>query len=121
MRIGTPSRGQKPAKSKNILRENIKVVAIAFELGFIIALPIVLLGLAGKKLDEKYSTHFFVYIAIIIAVALTTIWIFRRFEGMLETLQNVQKSNPKSQDTAPSAQAPASGPDTNKDFREQKK
>lgn len=83
---------QFPDKNKReYLYSGGKVIGIAFELGFIIALPIICFGLIGKKLDQKFSTHYFVYVGIVLAISLTTIWIYHRFEDMLETLRKASK------------------------------
>ncbi len=95
---------------KKIVIDNIKVIGIAFELGFIIALPIVALGLIGKKIDQKFSTHFFVFIGIALAISLTTVWIYRRFEGMLETLRRASKGG----DPAPKAASEKNGENAKK-------
>ena len=65
---------QKPSRAE--------LVSLAFELGFIIALPIVALGLGGKWLDAKQGTEpLFTLLGILLAIISTSVWIYRKFKG----------------------------------------
>ncbi len=64
-----------------------QAMTIAFELGFIIALPIVAMALAGKWLDDKYHAGYFIYIGIALAVVSSTIWLAARFKGLIDKLE----------------------------------
>jgi len=69
---------QKPNKSLG----KSELVSIAFELGFIIALPIVLLGFVGKWLDGKAGTYpLLTLIGIFGAITMTSFWIYRKFKN----------------------------------------
>ncbi|MBI3952857.1 MAG: AtpZ/AtpI family protein [Candidatus Doudnabacteria bacterium] len=62
-----------------------KVLSLSMELGFIIALPLVALGLAGKWLDGKLgTTPWFTLAAIILAITATTVWLIKRFKELLK-------------------------------------
>ena len=86
---------QKPIKPKLYIRESMTVAGVAFELGFIIALPIVILGTIGKNLDQKYGTSFFVLLGILLAIFITSMWVWKRFKAMIARLDKVVKKNLK--------------------------
>ncbi len=87
---------KKPNKSYSY--ESAKTLSVAFELGFIIALPIVVLALFGKWLDQRQGTHYFVYIGIILAIISTSITIYRRFAAMIEKLNQAADIKPTGTD-----------------------
>jgi hypothetical protein len=61
------------------------LVNLAMELGFIIALPLVVLALGGKWLDTKtHTTPWFTILGIIIAIATTSIWLTRRIKELIK-------------------------------------
>jgi undecaprenyl pyrophosphate phosphatase UppP len=68
------------------------VLGVAFEMGFIIALPIVLLAAAGKWLDARHHTHVWLYVGIVLALASSVTWLFQRFEAMVDTLKRASKN-----------------------------
>ena len=73
--MDTPT--EKPKKPLN-KRE---LVSIAFELGFIIALPVVAFGLGGKWLDARAGTKpLFTLAGILVAISSTSVWIYRKFK-----------------------------------------
>ena len=76
---------------KSYFSESMQVMGIAFELGFIIAIPLVLLAFAGKWLDQKTGQGFFVYIGIVLALSLTSLWIYARLKSMVERLKKASK------------------------------
>jgi hypothetical protein len=74
--------GQKP-KTPQINR--LKLINLAMELGFIIALPLVAFGLGGKWLDQRFGTEpWLTLIAIAVAITTTTIWLIRRLKEMIK-------------------------------------
>lgn len=73
-------------RNRNFSMESAKVMAVAFELGFAIALPITLLATLGKWMDEKYGTGYFIYLGIVTAIILTTTWMYRRFAAYIDKL-----------------------------------
>ena len=69
-----------PKQNKNLNRS--ELVSLAFELGFIIALPILALGLAGKWLDARFGSEpLFTLLGIILAIVSTSVWIYRKFKS----------------------------------------
>lgn len=73
-----PEQSEKPKKSLN----KSELVSIAFELGFIIALPVVAFGWLGKWLDAKLGTFpIMTLIGIFTAIVSTSVWIYRKFRN----------------------------------------
>ena len=57
------------------------MVSIAFQLGFIIAIPVVVFGYFGKWLDQKVDSYpFLTLVGILTAIVFTSIWIYRKFK-----------------------------------------
>ena len=77
-----PDLSQKPTKEVN----KWALVSIASEMGFIIALPLVVLALAGKWLDHKVgnSTPWFTLLGILLAIVSTTVWLVKRLKEYIK-------------------------------------
>jgi hypothetical protein len=72
---------QKPKDSKF---DRWGMVNLAFDMGFVIALPLVAFGLLGKYLDGRLGTDPWLTIAgILIAIISTTIWLTRKLKGYI--------------------------------------
>ena len=72
------------------------MVSIAFQLGFIIAIPILVFGFFGKWLDQKANTDpLLTLIGILTAIIFTSIWIYRKFKSYFDRSSNDQNPNPK--------------------------
>jgi hypothetical protein len=69
------------------LSQSASAISIAFEIGFIIALPVTILALVGKHLDLKYHTHFIVYIAMAVALGCSALWLYVRLEELVNKLK----------------------------------
>lgn len=76
---------QKEQEKKRVTFMN--AFSFASEFGFIIALPLIGLGLLGKWLDAKHHTKYFVLIGILIAIISSTFWISKRLKGIMESLK----------------------------------
>jgi len=75
-----------------------KAVSLAFEMGFIIALPVGLFLLLGKYLDLKFdSSPWFKIIGFLLAVTITTTWLTRRFKEIFEEMR-INKNSDNSKD-----------------------
>lgn|SRR3989338_5029470 len=75
---------QAPKTDRNKEINKWRIVSLALELGFIIALPLVLFGLAGKWLDGKMNTYPWLTLGgILFAIALTTVWLVRRMRELM--------------------------------------
>ncbi len=65
------------------------MVNLALDMGYIIAVPLVVLGLLGKYLDGKYSTEPFLTLGgIILAIVLTTVWLTKKFKQYIRDSKN---------------------------------
>lgn len=75
---------QIPKKSDNLNKG--ALVSLSFELGYIIALPLIILGLAGKWLDGRAHNTFpvFTLIGIVLAIAATTAWLIRKLKKYIQ-------------------------------------
>ena len=62
------------------------LVSIASEMGFIIALPLLLFVLAGKWLDAKVHDTFpwFVLVGLVLAIASTTAWLTKKLKSFIK-------------------------------------
>ncbi len=59
-----------------------ELVSIAFQLGFIIALPVILFGYLGKWMDGKLGSYpLLTLVGVFTAIVFTTIWIYRKFKN----------------------------------------
>jgi LPXTG-motif cell wall-anchored protein len=71
-------------KPSNQVVNKWQVASLGFELGFIIALPLVGFGFLGKWLDQKFATDPWITLAgILFAILSTTIWLTRRFKKLI--------------------------------------
>ena len=71
-----------------------QVVSLAFELGFIIALPVLLFGLLGKYLDARLGTNpVFKTIGLLLALTSSGIWLTKRFSEVFKSLNNKDQVN----------------------------
>ena len=63
-----------------------KLVNLAMELGYIIALPLLVLALAGKWLDMKLDNHipWFTLLGIVLAITATTIWLTKKLKQYIK-------------------------------------
>ncbi len=71
-----------------------KALGIAWELGYVIAIPIVVLGVGGRFLDKRLDTSPWLFLAgVIISITLTSfglVWKFKRL------IRSVEQENPPS-------------------------
>lgn len=77
-----------------------KAVSLAFQFGYIIALPIVFFLLLGKYLDIRFdASPWFKIGGVALAVTATTLWLTRRlkeiFKEMRSNSQNSEISKPR--------------------------
>lgn len=71
--------------------KKLQMIGFAFEMGYIIALPLILLLLAGKYLDLRYHTSpVFKISGLILALVASTTWLYRRF---VEIIKSTSKDN----------------------------
>jgi hypothetical protein len=62
-----------------------QLAQLAFDMGFIIALPLVGLGLLGKYLDGKLGSDPWLTLAgVVLAITATTIWLTQKFKNFIK-------------------------------------
>ncbi len=63
------------------------LLPLAFEIGYVIAIPAVLFGFAGAYLDRKYAlSPVFVLIGLVLAFSLSAYVVYRRVQKITKTL-----------------------------------
>ena len=76
-----------------------RMIGVAWELGYLIALPLVGLALLGKFVDRLLGTSpLFLLIGILAAIDLSTIIVVRKVSGMMDDEKDLQKSSKKQDD-----------------------
>lgn len=56
-----------------------KAISLAWDLGFFIALPLVIFGLGGRLLDKKINTTpLFFFVGLFVALAITSVGVYRK-------------------------------------------
>lgn len=62
-----------------------RLVNLGFELGFVIALPLLGFSLLGKWLDNRFGTTPWITLAgILFAIVTTTVWLTRRLKEYIK-------------------------------------
>lgn len=65
-----------------------QAVALAFELGYIIAIPILAFGYLGKYLDAAWGTHPYLKVAgLLLAIISSSVWLYKKFSQVFESLK----------------------------------
>lgn len=73
--------GQKP----NNQIDKWRVANLGMEMGFIIALPLLVFILIGKHFDAKlHTTPWLTLAGILLAIVLTTVWLTRRLKQFIK-------------------------------------
>lgn len=68
----------------------LSVLNLAFELGYLIALPIVILGFGGAWLDKKLDTSpLFLLVGMMLSIIISGVAIHRRIKSL--TISNFKK------------------------------
>ena len=75
-----------PKKTEDPEVKKWALVNLAMELGYIIALPLVVFALAGKWLDHRLAdkTPWFTLLGIILAITFTTIWLTKKLKEYIK-------------------------------------
>lgn len=70
--------------SKNLDKR--ALISLSFELGYVIALPLVIFGLAGKWLDGRMGNEFpiMTLIGIGLAIFFTTVWLIQKLKKYIK-------------------------------------
>ncbi|HTL39479.1 MAG TPA: AtpZ/AtpI family protein [Methylomirabilota bacterium] len=78
----TPNNGQNNPKRV----DKPALISLSFELGYIIAIPLVIFALSGKWVDNHFH-HSFPWVTLIgigIAIFTTTIWLIQRLQKYIK-------------------------------------
>jgi hypothetical protein len=77
---------QNPQKSPDPNIQKWRLASLAMEMGFIIALPLILFGLGGKWLDHRLhlQTPWFTLLGIVLAIASTTVWLTQKLKEYIK-------------------------------------
>ncbi|OGE83238.1 MAG: hypothetical protein A3B10_01105 [Candidatus Doudnabacteria bacterium RIFCSPLOWO2_01_FULL_44_21] len=75
-----------PNKTEEPKLDRSAIISLSFELGYIIALPLVILGLVGKWLDGKMGNEFpyLTIVGILLAITTTTFWLIKRLKRYIK-------------------------------------
>ena len=72
-------------KPKTDLFSKWSLAGIALEMGFIIALPLVVFALLGKWIDARLHTFpWITLVSIVLAVTSTSIWMYKRLKTYIK-------------------------------------
>lgn len=70
-----------------------KALGIAWELGYVIAIPIVVLGVGGRFLDKYFDTSPWLFLSgVIISITLTSIGLVWKFKKLIKSIE--QENSP---------------------------
>ena len=62
-----------------------ELVSLAFDMGFMIAIPIVVLTLGGKLVDNYFSTSpLFLLIGVLISTVVSTYLVFKKVKNLIK-------------------------------------
>ena len=65
-----------------------KALGMAWELGYIIAIPIVVLGLGGRLLDKRFDTSPWLFLAgVLVSILLTSFGLVWKFKKLLKDVE----------------------------------
>ena len=69
-------------ESENKTMNNRQVLAFALQFGFMIIIPLVILGLGGKWLSQEYNNQIFLYGGIVLAFIISVSWILKKIKDI---------------------------------------
>ena len=73
------------SEMKNNKTDKVSVFSLAFELGYIVAIPVVVLALVGRMIDKKLdSSPWFLLLGIVIAIVVSTYWIYKKTAAIID-------------------------------------
>lgn len=85
--MSNPEPGQKPPGKPSQITF-LKTFHLAAEFGFIIALPLIVFGYAGKYLAAKYHSKLFLLAAILLALLFSVSWLYFKIKQIITDLKN---------------------------------
>lgn len=74
----------------NKMPQNVwQALGLAWELGFIIAIPLVVFGSIGKYADGYFNTKpWLTLLGIFLSIIITVIWLYRRLKPLIPSVKN---------------------------------
>jgi F0F1-type ATP synthase assembly protein I len=85
MTFANPKNPKAETESKNETSNNFKMWSLAWELGYLIALPIIILALLGRFLDKKFITSpLFLLVGILLALVITGFLVWKKIRSSIE-------------------------------------
>jgi len=85
----TKAKDPRESREKSIF---LKTLSLAWELGYSIAVPLVVLAFSGRLLDKKYdSSPIFLLSGIILAISISGFLVFRKTKNILEDSEKDNK------------------------------
>ena len=82
---GFLARGEQEKKERSVLWQ---VLGLAWDLGYIIAIPLVLLALGGRLLDRHFNTSpLFLLVGIFVSLIVTTVGVYRKTRDIMKDLK----------------------------------
>jgi len=83
----------KQIKEKN---ESWSALSLAWELGYSIAIPLVLLALLGRFIDKKFGTSpWFLLIGVIFSLIISTVLVYKKTIMIMDDSENKEKKEKK--------------------------
>ena len=72
-----------------------QALSLAGQLGYTIAIPLVILALVGRFFDEKYKTSpWLLLVGILISLVITSIWIYKESITIMKDMdKEIKKTN----------------------------
>ena len=70
---------------------SLKAFQISAEFGFVMALPLIGLGLLGKWMDSRYNSGLFLPLGIITSLIISSTWLYRIIKQLSKDIKNDQK------------------------------
>ncbi len=91
-------------------KDNISALPIALQFGYTMAIPIVILALVGRLLDNRFDTSpWLLLIGIVLSVVISSIGLVMKFNNILRQIENAQPKKESHQEL--SNNEPEGGPD----------
>lgn len=73
-------------KMKNSKKtDKVSVFSLALELGYMVAIPIVVFALVGRLIDKKLdSSPWFLLLGIVISIVVSTYWVYKKTTDIID-------------------------------------
>ncbi len=72
------------SKENGGVKKSFKAIPLAFELGFTIAIPLVLFALIGRFADKSLATSpWLLLLGILLAIAISTVLVYKKVKAIM--------------------------------------